>query len=160
MFTRVRHWSLSWARWIHPKSPHPICLRYILIITSDLVAFLISILLRPSAWYTPPSYPPLLIILIIFGEGRKLWMKPSLYNFLENTVTAFLGPNILLTSLLSDKLKLCFSLNMRDQISHSYKTTGTIIVLYCIQNFNLCAFAYQTGRQTILHWIKASNLQI
>jgi hypothetical protein len=41
-----------------------------------------------------------------------------------------LGPNILLTALLSNTLRLRSSLNVRDQISHPYKTTGKIIVMY------------------------------
>jgi hypothetical protein len=43
-----------------------------------------------------------------------------------------LGPNILLTTLFSNTLSLCFSLNMRDQVSHSYKTNGRIMVLYIL----------------------------
>jgi hypothetical protein len=43
-----------------------------------------------------------------------------------------LGPNILLSTLFSDTLNLCSSLNVRDQVSHPYKTTGKIIVLYIL----------------------------
>jgi hypothetical protein len=25
VFTRARHWNLSWARWIHSIFTHPIC---------------------------------------------------------------------------------------------------------------------------------------
>jgi hypothetical protein len=39
------------------------------------------------------------------------------------------SPNILNT-LFSDTLSLCSSLDVRDQISHSYRTIGKIIVLY------------------------------
>jgi hypothetical protein len=35
-----------------------------------------------------------------------------------------LVPNILLSTLLSNTLSLCSSLNVRDQVSHPYKTTG------------------------------------
>jgi hypothetical protein len=41
-------------------------------------------------------------------------------------------PNILLNTLFSNTLSLCSSLNVRDQVSHSYRTTGTIIVLYIL----------------------------
>jgi hypothetical protein len=42
------------------------------------------------------------------------------------------GPNILLRTLFSNTFSLCSSLNVRDQISHPYKTTGRIIVLYIL----------------------------
>ena len=45
-----------------------------------------------------------------------------------------LGPNILLNTLFSNTLSLCSSLNVSDQVSYPYKTTGKIIVLY-ILNF-------------------------
>jgi hypothetical protein len=34
VFTRAHHWSLSWARWIHCTSSHPISLRFVLILSS------------------------------------------------------------------------------------------------------------------------------
>jgi hypothetical protein len=48
-----------------------------------------------------------------------------LCNFLHSPVTSSpLGPNIPLSTLFSNTLSLCSSLNIRDQISHPYKTTG------------------------------------
>jgi polysaccharide pyruvyl transferase WcaK-like protein len=38
-----------------------------------------------------------------------------------------IGPNILLSTLFSNTLSLCSSLNVRDQVSHPYRTTGKII---------------------------------
>jgi hypothetical protein len=43
-----------------------------------------------------------------------------------------LGPNILLSTLFSNTLSLCSSLNVRDQFAHPYRTTGKIIVLYIL----------------------------
>jgi hypothetical protein len=43
-----------------------------------------------------------------------------------------LGPNILLNTLFSNTLSLRSSLNVNDQVSHPYKTTGKIIVLYIL----------------------------
>jgi len=40
--------------------------------------------------------------------------------------------NILLNTLFSNILSLCSSLNVNDQVSRSYKTTGKIIVLYIL----------------------------
>jgi hypothetical protein len=39
------------------------------------------------------------------------------------------GTNILLSSLFSNTLRLCFSLSVRDQVSHPCKTNGKITVL-------------------------------
>jgi hypothetical protein len=55
----------------------------------------------------------------------------------------FLGPNILLSTIFSYTLSLRSSLSEKDQVSHSYKTTGKITVLYI--------FGQQTGRQKILY---------
>jgi hypothetical protein len=44
--------------------------------------------------------------------------------------SSLLGPDILLSTLLSNTLSLRSSLNVRDQVSYPYKTTGKIIVLY------------------------------
>ncbi|PNF26626.1 hypothetical protein B7P43_G10242, partial [Cryptotermes secundus] len=63
-----------------------------------------------------------LIILTILREK---------YSFLQPPVTSSLfGPNILLNALFSNTLSLCSSLNVRDQVSHPYRTTGKIIILY------------------------------
>jgi hypothetical protein len=44
------------------------------------------------------------------------------------------GPNILLNTVLSNTLSPCLSLKVRDYVSHSYRTTGKIIVVY-LMNF-------------------------
>jgi hypothetical protein len=43
-----------------------------------------------------------------------------------------LGPNILFSTLFSNTLKQYTSLSVRHQVSHPYKTTGKIIVLYIL----------------------------
>jgi hypothetical protein len=56
-----------------------------------------------------------------------------LCNFLNSPVTSSLfGPNILRRTLFSNTLSLCYSLNVRNQVSHPYKTTGRIMVLYIL----------------------------
>jgi hypothetical protein len=73
-----------------------------------------------------------LIILIILGEEYKL-RSSLLCSFLHSAVTScFFGPNILLSTLFSNTLSLCSSLNVRDQFSHPYRTTGKSIVLYIL----------------------------
>jgi hypothetical protein len=80
-----------------------------------------------------------LIILFIFGEEYKLWCSSSC-SFLKPLSIGFLfSPNILLRTLFSNTL----SLNARGQVSHPYRTTGKIIVLYiffrviCVPQFGL-----------------------
>jgi hypothetical protein len=43
-----------------------------------------------------------------------------------------ISPNIRLSALFSDTLSLCSSPSVKDQVSHSYKTTGKIMVLYIL----------------------------
>jgi hypothetical protein len=61
-----------------------------------------------------------LIFLITSGEKQKQW------GFL-NPLTS----NIPLSNLFSNTLNECSSLNVTDQVSHPYKTTGKITML-CI----------------------------
>jgi hypothetical protein len=71
-----------------------------------------------------------LIILIIFGEEYNLWRSSSC-SFLQSPVTSsLLRPNILLSTLFSNTLSQSSSLKVRDQVSHPYRTTAKIIVLY------------------------------
>jgi hypothetical protein len=52
-------------------------------------------------------------------------------------VTSFLlGPNILLSTIFSNTLSLRSSLNINDQVSHPYRTTGKIIVLQNLKSHN------------------------
>ena len=68
----------------------------------------------------------------ILDEGYRS-LSSSLCNFLHSSVTpSLLGPNILLNTLFSKTLSLCSSLNVSDQVSHPYKTTGKILVLYIL----------------------------
>ena len=69
---------------------------------------------------------------IISGEQYRS-LSSSLCNFLHSPITpSLLGPNILLNTLFSNTLSLCSSRNVKDQVSHPYKTTGKIIVLYIL----------------------------
>jgi phosphate starvation-inducible membrane PsiE len=48
--------------------------------------------------------------------------------------SSLLGPNTLLSTLFSNTFSLRSSLNVSDQASHPYKTTGKIIVIYIYLN--------------------------
>ena len=66
---------------------------------------------------------------ILGKEYRSL--SSSLRNFLHSPITSsLLGTNTLLNTLFSNTLSLRSSLNVSDQVSHPYTTTGKIIVLY------------------------------
>jgi uncharacterized membrane protein len=57
-----------------------------------------------------------------------------LCSFLQSPVTSsLLSPNIFFSILFSNTLNLCYSLVVRDQVSHPYKTIGNIIVLYILK---------------------------
>jgi hypothetical protein len=59
-------------------------------------------------------------------------MKLLIMHFLQPPVTSSLfGPNILLNTLFPNALSLCSSLNIRDHVSHPYRTTCEFIVLCC-----------------------------
>jgi hypothetical protein len=63
---------------------------------------------------------------IVFSEEYRSWCF-SLCSFLHSPATpSLLGPNILLNTLFSN------TLNISDQVSHPYKTTGRIIILYIL----------------------------
>ena len=91
--------------------------------------------------YTPPLSPiraacPAYLILLTFitwtilGEEYRS-LSSSLCSFLHSLITlSLLGPNIPLNTLFSNTLSLHSSLNVSDQVSHPYRTTGKIIVLY------------------------------
>ena len=102
----------------------------------------------PCAQLYPPSYPiratcPVHLIRLNFTTRTILGKEyrsfsSSLCSFLHSPVTSsLLGPNTFLNTLFSNTLSPRSSLNVSDQVSHTYKTTGKIIVLY-IQEHHYC----------------------
>ena len=133
----------------NPSSPcpHPTSWIFILILYSHLCLGIPSGLFH-SGFPTKILYAPFLfpiratcpvhfnvldlVTQIIFGEQYRS-VSSSLCNFLHSPVTpSLLGPNILLSTLFSNTLRLCSSLNISDQVSHPYKTTGNITFLYIL----------------------------
>ena len=79
---------------------------------------------------TCPTHHILLYLITrtIFGEQYRS-LSSSLCSFLQSHFkSSLLGPNILLNTPCSNNLSLRSSLNVSDQVSHPYKTTGKIIV--------------------------------
>ena len=148
-FTSARHLSLSRASSIQSISTHSTSWRSILILSSYLRLGLPSGLF-PSGFPTETLYTPIFslihatcsadLILLDFITRKILdelsrSLNSSLCSFLHSFVTSsLLGPNILLSTLFSDTFSLRSSLNMSDQVSHPYKTTGKIIVLYTVES--------------------------
>lgn len=82
----------------------------------------------------------------IFGVEQRLWSK-SICSFLRSSVSSsLLNPNIFLSNLFSNTLFLCPFLNMRDQVTHTYKTTdkGTFL---CFKSLGVI---HQTIIQNVL----------
>jgi hypothetical protein len=83
-----------------------------------------------TCYMTRPSHPPRL------DYSNYTWRRVQItkllvMQFLHSPVTSSLfGPNILLSTLFSNTLSLCSSLNVRDQVSHPYRTTGKYIPIF------------------------------
>ena len=104
--------------------PHFMSWRFILILAFPLCLGFPSGLL-------PSGLTPISFFLIWLSEYRSL--SSSLYSLLHFPATSsFLGSNILLSSLFSNTLSRRYSLSVFDPVSHPYKTTGKVIILYTL----------------------------
>ena len=137
--------SLTWASSIQFIPPHPTSSRSILILSSQLRLSL-PIGLFLSGFLTNTLYTPLLspmratwpahfildfITRTILGEDYGSFSS-SLCSFLQYPTSSLLGPNIPISTLFSNTLCRRSSFNVSDQVSHPYKTTGKITVLYIL----------------------------
>jgi hypothetical protein len=86
------------------------------IFPSDFPTNILYAVFSPHSCYTPcPSHHPWL------DHSNYTWRKSSsLRSFLQLPITSSLfDPNILLSTLFSNTLSLCSSLNVRDQYSQT-----------------------------------------
>ena len=127
----VRHLSLSWASPIQSIYPHPTPWRSVLILSTHLRLGLPSGLF-PSGFPTKTLYTPSPHPYAPHAQPISLFsFSSSLRNLLHSPVTSsLLGPNILLNTKFSNTLSFLSFRRANDQVSHPYKTTGKIIVLY------------------------------
>ena len=144
VLTSVRHLSLSSANSIQSPQPPSYFLKIHLNIILSSTSGSPQCLFPPGFPTRTPCTPlpssiratcPAHLILFnftthtIFGKEYRS-LSSSLCNFLHSHVTSsLLGPNTLLNTLFSNTLSLRSSLNVSDQVTHPYSTTGNIIVL-------------------------------
>jgi hypothetical protein len=98
------------------------------------VSFPHRLLYAPLLYFTRATYPALLILVdlitrIIFGEYRNLL---NVQSSLLPCYLAPLRPKYLPQHTSLKILNLHFSINATEQVSHPYKTTGKIMVLYIL----------------------------
>jgi hypothetical protein len=65
-------------------------------------------------------------------SGVQIMKLPIVQLSPLSRYSILLGPNILLSTLFSNTLSLYSSDDVRDQVSHPYKTTGWIVVFYIL----------------------------
>jgi hypothetical protein len=136
-FIRAFHCSLSWARSIQRMQPQAEIHFNIIYSPTSWSSYWFSsqyplrvcIHLTHSCYMPCPSHYPDFIILITVGEGCKLWSSLLCSCFQPPVSSSLFRPYILLSVLLANTFSLYSSVNIKNQVSHPYKTTGKIIVL-------------------------------
>ena len=142
-FTRAWHMSLFWARSIQSMPTHPTFWLSNLIL--GMPGFPSG--LFPSCFPTKTLHAPLLSLACAMCPAHPIlldfitWITmDEEYRSLSSSLRVFHSPitlsllwlNIFLSSLFSNTLSLCSSLNVNKQVSHLYKTRGKIIFPYIL----------------------------
>ena len=81
-----------------------------------------SYVLCVRSWY--------MFYIVLLGEGTVLSQYVCVSLYIVTTILTLLGPDILRSTLFSNTLSLRSTLNVTDHVSHPYKTTSKIIILY------------------------------
>ena len=112
---------------IHPSAPRP-------------PQWSLSLRLPTKTLYAPSPHPyaphaqPIWFFSIL--SPAQYWVRSTNHlaprYAISSITSSLLGPNILLNTMFSNTLSFLSSLNVSDQASHPYKTTGKIIVLYIL----------------------------
>ena len=146
MFTKAYHLSLSWAKWSHFTPSHPHSFRHILIFSFHLCLGLPSssffqvsppkcCMHFPSPYIvTYPTYVTILDFTIwkTSGEQYKSWGSSS-HNFVQSpTLSSFYDKKSSSVPQSSTCSVYVYPLMLRHQVSHPYKMTDKIIVLYIL----------------------------
>ena len=111
---------------IHPNIIHPS--------TPRSPHWSLSLPLSSPIRATCPAHLILLdfITRTLLGEEYK-WFSSSLCSLLHSPVTSsLLGPNVFLNTMFSNTLSFLSSHSVNDQVSHTYKATGKVTVLYIL----------------------------
>jgi hypothetical protein len=142
---RSEHWPLSWTRWIQPTHSRLVSLKSIFISSHPHQRLLTGFF--PSGFSTKTLYAVLSHVCNMLCPLHRPWFDHSsniwwgvqvmkLFIIMQfsppSYTSSLLGLNVLLSNLFSSTLSLCSSLNVRDQVSHPYKTTGEVIVLHIL----------------------------
>jgi hypothetical protein len=167
-FTTARHWSPSWITWIQSATPHPVTLRWILILSSYLCLGLQSGLFLPGfptkifthfsslpcLLHPRPSHPHC-------DQSNNICWTYMLWcyllcSLLHPPVSSSLSPNILLSTLFSNIYNLWPFLSVTDQGSHPYRTTGTNIILYIFMTYR--PMLYNRTSVQVRNWMNILEL--
>ena len=121
-----------------PYPSHPTSWGSILVLPSHLHLGLPSGLF-PSGFPTETLYTPVLHTYYMprpshsrFGHPNNTVWGTQIMKLHSPVTSSLLDPNVLLSTLFSNTLSLRSSLNVSHQVSHPYKTTGGIVVLYSL----------------------------
>ena len=140
MFRTACHFSLYWAWWIHSVFFHPIFLRSILILSSNLCLCLwggfFPLVTQPKPCMQFSSLPLMSHVLPISSpliyHLNNIWlgvliMLSWLCYFFQSPVTShLLGPNIFSSTLFSNTLSLYSCPVVVDQVSHPHYTNHSL----------------------------------
>jgi hypothetical protein len=79
---------------------------------------------------TCPTHLIFLYLITRTINGKEY--RPWIFSLYHSITSSYLAPNIFLSTVFSDTLSPCSSLNVKDQISHPYKTTGKNTILHIL----------------------------